>query len=352
LLFAGRGFNTVDLFAGGVVMSNPHHLELYGDARSRGRTHGGELRREVIACVEFYRGLLGLNEAELQHRAGVFEQLIRTYAPQQAEEIHGIAAGAELPPAHIFAINARSELVPFTAPECTAVCAPQAGLLGQTWDWCEELEDLVTVMSITREDGHRLLTVTEPGIVGKIGLSSAGLGVCLNFLSAPRSSDGVPVHNLLREALESNSLPQARERLRQAGTGRGGNILLAADTGEAVNFEFAGDAVDEHAVGETFVHTNHCLFHPLSAGDMEANSHARNNRALELIASTPLEGLQDMKNVLSDRHDLDAPICAPYHPLFGLNLGTICTVIMDLSGRELHFRMGSLPGAEFTVFSL
>jgi len=149
---------------------------------------------------------LGLGSVELRQRAGIFEQLIRAYAPQQAEEIRGIAEGADLPAAHLFAINARSELVPFTVAECTALSVPQAGLLGQTWDWCEQLEELVTVLSVTREDGHRLLTVTEPGIVGKIGLCSTGLGVCLNFLSAPRTKDGVPIHNLLREALESASV--------------------------------------------------------------------------------------------------------------------------------------------------
>ena len=334
-------------------MSHPHYLELSGNPYSLGRTHGGELRDEVIACVDFYRSLLGLGEEELQRRAVFFERLIRAYAPRQAEEIDGIAAGSGLPPLHIFAINARSELVPFTVAECTSVSAPQTGLLGQTWDWCEQLEELVTVLSITREDGHRLLTVTEPGIVGKIGLSSAGLGVCLNFLIAPRSADGVPIHNLLREALESSSLQEARGRLRQAGTGRGGNIILAADAADqAVNFEYSGDTVDETAINGTFVHTNHCLFRRLSTGELEANSVARYDRAVELCRARPIMALQDMKDVLGDRQDADNPICASYYPLYGFNVGTICTVIMDLVGRNMHFRMGNDPAVEFTEYRL
>ena len=100
----------------------------------------------------------------------------------------------------------------------------------------QQLQELVTVLQVTREDGDRVLTVTEPGIVGKIGLSSAGLGVCLNFLIAARSSDGVPIHILLREALEAGSLDSACLRLRAAGTGRAGNILLGSDNSGAVNF--------------------------------------------------------------------------------------------------------------------
>jgi isopenicillin-N N-acyltransferase-like protein len=333
-------------------MTGPHYLELSGDAYARGRTHGGELRQEVAACVDFYRIILGLGEAELRERAAVFERLISAYAPQQAEEIRGIAEGAGLPPAHIFAINARSELVPFEVAECTVLSVPQAGLLGQTWDWCEQLEDLITLLSITHEDGHRVLTISEPGIVGKIGLSSAGVGVCLNFLSVPRSEEGVPIHNLLREALDARSLAAARLRLRQAGAGRGGNILLAGDSGEAVNFEFAGDQVDERILEGNFCHTNHCVFRHIPAGDMEANSIGRLERATELLGEPSAPGVSDLQRILSDRSDPDAPICAPYHPLFGLELGTLCAVVMDLPRGELFLRMGSDPAGSFQRYGI
>jgi hypothetical protein len=59
-----------------------------------------------------------------------------------------------------------------------------------------------------------------------------------------------------------------------------------------------------------------------------------------------------MKAILSDQQDVEAPICAPYRSLFGLNVGTICTVAMDLQRRELHLRMGASPGEDFQVFAL
>jgi isopenicillin-N N-acyltransferase like protein len=331
-------------------MLAPHFLELSGDPRSCGRAHGETLRSEVVACVDFYRAILGLGAEQLRERAAVFTRLIEHYSPQQAAEIRGIADGAGIAPEYIFAINARSELVPFDTGECTVLCAPHSGLLGQTWDWCEQLQELVTVLSITREDGHKIMTVTEPGIVGKLGLSSAGVGVCLNFLSAPRSSDGVPIHNLLREALEADSLETARLRLQQAGAGRGGNILLSGAAGEAINFEFAGDQVDERFIEETFCHTNHCVFRQVSAGELEVNSRARLDRAAQLLRTLSDPGVDDFKDILSDQSDPEAPICAPYHPLFGLELGTLCTVIMDLPQRELHLRLGSDPSAAFLSY--
>ncbi len=333
-------------------MSGPLFLEISGDPFTRGRTHGGELRREVVSCVDFYRTILGLGEEALVERAALFERLIEAYSPALAEEIRGIADGAGLPAAHLFAVNARSELVPFDAGECTALCFPEEGLLGQTWDWCRQLEPLVTVLDISREDGHRVLTVTEPGIVGKIGLSSAGIGVCLNFLSAPRSADGAPIHILLREALEADGLEAACQRLREAGSGRSGNIMLGSDAGRAVNFEFSGDQAAERPLEAPFCHTNHCLETDLPAGELEENSRTRLARAQALMGNGGLTGLSGMKTILSNQEEEEAPICAPYQPLFGLELGTICTVIMDLPRLQLHYRHGADPGAEFQSFGI
>lgn len=333
-------------------MADPHYLELIGDAYQRGLTHGGELRQQVTACVDFYRGLLNLGEDELTRRAAVFEKLIIGYAPQQAEEIRGIAAGSGLPVAHIYAINARSELAPFTTAECTVLCSPQAAILGQTWDWCRPLEELVTLLSITHDSGHRVLTVTEPGIVGKIGLSSAGTAVCLNFLAAPRAEDGVPVHSLLRQAMDAGSMEAARRDLQRAGVGHGGNILLASASGEAANFEFAGDNVDERVLESNFAHTNHCLFRHVPAGEFEDNSLARLDRAEQLLAAQPDITIEGFKNILSDRQQAEDPIWSPYKTVFGLEIGTLCTVIMDLSRRELHLRLGTDHAADFSIHRL
>ena len=98
--------------------------------------------------------------------------------------------------------------------------------------------------------------------------------------------------------------------------------------------------------------SNHCLETDLPAGDLEENSRTRLARAQALMENGGLTGLSGMKTILSNQEDEDAPICAPYQPLFGLELGTICTVIMDLPQRQLHYRQGSDPGAEFQSFGI
>ena len=55
------------------------------------------------------------------------------------------------------------------------------GLLAQNWDWHPDLR-ASTVVWIVEHDDRWFATLTEAGILAKIGLNSAGLGVCLNIL--------------------------------------------------------------------------------------------------------------------------------------------------------------------------
>jgi isopenicillin-N N-acyltransferase-like protein len=83
--------------------------------------------------------------------------------------------------------NPKPKLMSSDGPnECTSLFCPTNGILAQNWDWDKTLESLMFVQKITRPDRHQLIQLTEPGILGKIGMNSAGLGVCLNILSTGR----------------------------------------------------------------------------------------------------------------------------------------------------------------------
>ena len=104
----------------------------------------------------------------------IVRRRVSEYSAGYAEEIEGIAQGAAVDPLDIYALNARSEILALPAQECTALCFPDARLLGQNWDWAQDLEELAVLMRIVRSDGHRILMLTEPGMIGKIGMNSAG----------------------------------------------------------------------------------------------------------------------------------------------------------------------------------
>ena len=67
--------------------------------------------------------------------------------------------------------------------ECTTLAFKNQRILGQNWDWESDIEELAVILDIETEDGHRILTMTEPGMIGKIGMNNHGVGVGLNFMT-------------------------------------------------------------------------------------------------------------------------------------------------------------------------
>ena len=62
-------------------------------------------------------------------------------------------------------------------------------LLAQNWDWHPDQRDAMVLLTTTDESGHRVLALTEAGMLAKTGLNSAGVGLCVNMLGTDR--DGV-----------------------------------------------------------------------------------------------------------------------------------------------------------------
>ena len=128
--------------------------------------------------------------------------------------------------------------------------------------------------------GPATLTVGQAGLIGYIGCSERGIGVCLNALPAPAREVGVPHYFIVRRVLEADSLDAAIEAVRSAHRAIPANLILATPQGPA-DFEILIDDLrvlrpDDGAAWLT--HTNHCL-HPELTGV--------NDRFPELIESRP-----------------------------------------------------------------
>jgi isopenicillin-N N-acyltransferase-like protein len=331
-------------------------LKLKGTPREIGYSHGEALADKIAICIEIYREIFSLSETALAKSAFVYKKLICQYAPELAEEIEAIAAGSRQPQEWIYALNARSELMPIEVPECTSVYFPKTGLIGQTWDWLDFFEDLYVILSIEQENGHKLLTVTEPGIVGKIGLSSAGIGVCLNFLSSPSSLRGLPIHIILRKLLEATSLTEAKNLALAAANNKGnksGNILVGSETTGGFDIEYAADRYALRELDDGgFVHTNHTLLLDMDPGLLGDNSRARLDRANDLMAHSIDSSNADLKGILSDISDTENKICASYVDFGGIKVGTVSTIVMDLNKCTMEVRKGSDATGEFQCYTL
>lgn len=227
-----------------------------------------------------YRRLLHETAGDLApHGERVAAALQRRW-PDLIEEIEGIAGGAGQDPLELLAINARTELLaPGPAAECSVIGRVGDGRveLAQTWDWHPELAP-ARVLVTTAPPGHPWFTsVTEAGILAKLGLNQGGLACGLNFLtcSADGGLDGVPIHILLRVLLERcGSAAEALELLLGARVSASSCVTVAvSEAGGAALFAVelspGGAAVVWPDEDGWLIHTNHFLSPPPRGEDTQ-----------------------------------------------------------------------------------
>ena len=330
-------------------------ITLEGNPQEIGFQHGSTCRSLIEKNISFYDNLFNLEKTKLKYLSSHYKEKIFAFNPNYTVEIEAIAEGADVEPYWIYALNARTEIINRLVDECTAVYFKNSALLGQNWDWLQESEDLGIILRIKLENGPIILTMTEPGIIGKIGLNSFGLGVCLNYLQIDKDSFGVPVHILLRNILESKTIEEATKNIDRYDKGTASNILIGDSNGNYLDLELAIEKTFFYPTNDSmFIHTNHYLAEGFDNSVEEfAGSLSRFDRATTLAKNVSGMTKDEMKAILLDNSDPELPICRKYSLIedFG-NLGTVTTILMDLRNLTLELSRGNPFENEFSIIKL
>jgi isopenicillin-N N-acyltransferase-like protein len=315
-----------------------------GCAEERGFQHGKKLRREIHQVIQFYQQVFQKNQEDIFKEAEHFKVKIKEYNCKYAQEIEALAEGANVNPLWIYALNSRTEILSYYPFECTSIYFQKTGILGQNWDWAKALEGLIVLMKIQFPNGHKILMLTEPGIIGKIGMNCRGLGVCLNLLMIKKKLTGVPIHILLRSVLDSETITDAHNKLKKAGLGQASNILIGTGIGECLNIEFAGDELFYlQPEKQVLIHTNHFLANSINPkSGIFTSSYLRLETIKNKLRKESKYSLEKMEEILLDRSNQEYPIHQPYiyYPVIG-DLGTIYTAIMDLKNLTIYIKSGN-----------
>lgn len=343
-----------------VLNTKVPYLKLKGTPEEIGFQHGSQLKERVRSCYDFYINKLLVNpKIDLEMYGNLFLEKVREFHEPYALEIEAIARGAELEPWQVSILNARTEVFLKTMDhiigECTTCYFRDKRIFGENWDWMIETEDLIVLLEVEREDGHRFLMLAEPGIIGKIGFNSAGLGVGLNILHGNQFDVGVPVHVMLRAALDSQSIAAVQKRLEETSFCTFSNILLADDRGNYLDLELLGHDIRSVDYGQgNPIHTNHYLGTTLDETDnpMYENSVTRMRRAHELLADIKQEGVAEMQQLLLDTENGSDAICSEFERRFHYRVGTVSSMVVDLPGRCMWVTKGSPLRHEFQEFRL
>jgi isopenicillin-N N-acyltransferase-like protein len=339
----------------------------YDRGHDFGAVHGEAIRR-VIAHYDELLGLLTAQPVDVSDFGDEALGAITRFSADASSEIRGIADGAGLPAEHIAALNARTEIMArlrvATHGECsTVVQLPVDGgapITSQTWDWHELMRDDWLVWSIEHPDGTVVHTVTEYGILGKIGVNNRGFGTHFNILhhDSDGGAMGVPVHVLARVMLDQ-----------KGGMGDALTLVGAAETSASTVLTLI--AADERGstamsaelspIGPRFVlpdanglllHTNHFLDPHLAAGDTAPRQGPDSYARLEVLRRR-LSGRPELKldEVLTDMASHLCPggsVCchAPADAAPVDQWATLATVTLDVPNGALSAMRGGPCGVD------
>jgi isopenicillin-N N-acyltransferase-like protein len=329
----------------------------------RGMQHGSAARDQVAVSVETYRKLfrdfVRIDWAEAMALGERYGESIASFDLELFEEIRGIALGSGFELAEILALNARSEigLGARMVDGCTAFAAfgsaTQAAttVLCQNWDWRASQRDAFVALLIKRPGKPEITMLTEAGIIGKIGLNSHGLGVCLNAIVTDQVlTDGTPLHVVLRGILESRNLGEAIETVARSSIASAANFLVAQHDVGAVDIEALPSGIDVLLPDrDVLTHTNHLLSPRFtSVRDLAVNvlpdSYPRLMRVRQLL--TARHGRLDCataEEILRDHANEPDGICRHEDEIGdpeGKRLQSVFSIVMDLEHRELSVTDG------------
>lgn len=267
----------------------------------------------------------------------------------------GVADGAGVELADIIAINVRTEIAfGLFSDGCTALAwrTRYSSFLAQNWDWMEEQKGNLIILTVVQPDKPTIKMVTEAGLIGKIGLNSAGVGVCLNAIKVKgMDSTRLPCHLGLRMVLESVSREEAVQKLEKYGIASSCHILIADPTG-GIGLEWSSVEVQKISMNlqKQVFHSNHYLVKHSGIEDTNwlEDSRFRVTRIEELckmLGSYPTA--QTLFDLFKDEANYPGAICRAQ--VQGSGSATLFNIVMDLEARIATVSLGRPVAPEEVV---
>jgi isopenicillin-N N-acyltransferase-like protein len=348
------------------------HVRVEGEPRERGRQYGEQARERVLRSRDAYEEVFGHYAAwswgKVTGEATRYVSPIRAFRPEYLEEMHGMAEGSGLRFEDVLALNVRTEVM-FAAKARQALSRPAAGagectafaalpekpgghvLIGQNWDWLLHSFDTVVVLEARQIGKPAYVTVVEAGLLAKLGMNSAGIGLATNAMvtDLDRGEPGIPFHVLLRSILDAETVTDALAGLQAGFRSSSANYVLASADGIALDVEAApGDFSRLSVSGPEeglLLHTNHLLRAQPGVTDVSLwampDSAVRQQRAHALVGECD-RSRAALTAMLSDHADRPWSICA--HPDERQprleQAATVASAVMDLSERRLWLADG------------
>ena len=307
-------------------------IDCSGDGRARGRAHGESARPLVREALSRWEEATLSGQARgadiLDYSRGLLSstglvKAMEAITPDLLQEIYGIAEAADLPLELVTAYNLMDEQwwydLGTTRPEpgCSVIGLSNGGesVLAQNMDLPSFMDGSQIVLRLTPPDGPQTLVLSSAGLIGLIGVSSAGFGICVNtLLMLNTNPNGLPVAAVVRHILGQRSMEAAQAAL-DAVPHASGQHYAIADRSGVFGFECSAGGYVPCAVGAgtTLSHTNHPVastdFEPRAMALLEGRGRVADSQKRLAHLDTWLASGGTPEEVIDLLSDPNTPIC-------------------------------------------
>jgi isopenicillin-N N-acyltransferase-like protein len=232
--------------------------------------------------------------------------------------------------------------------------------VGQNWDWAPDIQETIILICIKQEPKPSLLLVDEAGMIGRMGINTAGIALASNTLLTEETQPAVPYNVLLRGILNQTTLADAIAALVQPARALAANYLFGDGAGQVLDIEASPSHTDIIAPTEGIVtHGNHFDGARLKGRDLSLerfpDSAYRPCRLRDqLRAAAPEITESAMQEALQDRFGFPNSISRAADPAKDPReqLETVASIIFDATEQRLLIHRGAPEGGEYTEFQL
>ncbi len=292
-----------------------------------GEQHGETFKIAIKELFEIRKTLMLAKNPRLASKldALALEQFnhSKNFAPNIADEIIGIARGANLSLTDIVILNNYTDFRDITLPEegCSSVHiqTPERVLAGQTWDMHRSAKNYMSLIHVPATVNHSSqLVLTLVGCVGLMGVSTHDTLVGVNNINTTNAKTGLIWPLLVRKVLEQETIGKMRATLLSAPVTSGHNYLISSrDGGEHLEitptiYEKVSGLM-KGQVGGIF-HTNHCLGYEIEKLEDKTSMSSTTFNRWELLSKKTFQvaDLEDFKNLLTNHDEYPKSICSHY----------------------------------------
>ncbi len=331
-------------------------ISLSGDPYSIGYCHGlseGSVIRSFLADDFSHinaNRTKKLPWEKILDRVQEHKWIIEQDVPLLAKELRGLADGAGISYDEAILLQMRREIVgksSLASGECSLIAKleQQEAVIAQTVDQNPVMAALGRIFRICSSDQNipEILMFSFSGLLGFLGMNSAGLGIGINFVSSDDWKPGVSPYLLIRHLLQLRSLEECLQALRQIRRSSSRSFTIC-DRSHLAIVEMTSDNL-RVTRGSKLVRTNHFLHADFINLD-SMNIFSRNASKLRLERLRELVSAQNWETdperlfeIFSDHSLYPVGLCA-HSEGNARREDTVAAVILDLHNQTISIRVG------------